>query len=175
MFFLVAAGFALLFSVMCFARHGTLNARNSHNEYDSGGAFFMVFAAVIVLIGFFVSAGAWVSQIHSLEMLTQHKNVGTIYARKADDLTREFGAYLADQYPQHEREVFEDISPDKVMLYFTKYPELKASATLTELVSRINQLKSDVYHQQVLAEQVATEIRVRNRNPWFFGFMIPSE
>ena len=171
MLFLALAGLVFLSAMLCFVA----KAMNPNSDWDEGGSFFSVVTVIVVMIGFIVSSLAWSSQINDFEDIERYRNVEDIYQTKAEVLTTEFAKYLAENYPEHERDIYDKISPDKVNLYFAKYPELRASETLVILVDRINQLQTDVYDQQISVEQILKNTRFRLRNPWFFTFMIPSE
>lgn len=119
------------------------------------------------------SARTW--QIEDFEAIKKTREIEDIYKEKAAALTAEFTKHLAEAYPDHEKGIFNKIGPDQVAIYFTKYPALKASETLLELVKRINELQSSVYNQRIEAEKLLAQTRIRLRSPWFFKFMIPKE
>ena len=131
-------------------------------------------AVIVIIFGFVVSGAAWSEQISDFENIKKFQKVEVIYRAKAEALTAEFAKHLADAYPNHEKGIYDKISPDKVNLYLAKYPELRASETLVALVGHINKLQSAVYDQQIQVEQALKNTRFRLRNPWYFGFMIPS-
>lgn len=174
MLFLVLAGFALIFATLCFARYSVLKKRGKKTDYDAGGIVFSVASLLIIILGFIVSGLAWRDQISDFEDIKKFRGVEVIYQAKAKVLTAEFVKHLAETYPEHEKDIYSKISPDKVYLYFAKYPELRTSDTLMVLVDRINQLQSDVYDQQIKVEQALKNTRFRLRNPWFYSFMIPT-
>lgn len=175
MLLLFIAGFIFLFAIICFARYYVLKIRGKKTDYDAGGIVISVVSLIVIFIGLIVSGAHWVDQISDLEDVRKFRNVEAIYQTKAEVLTVEFAKYLADTYPKHEKDIYDKISPDKVGMYFAKYPELRASETLVALVNRINELQSDVYDQEINVEQALKDIRSRSRNPWFFQFMIPTE
>ena len=170
MLFLIAAGFLVVLSVICFI----LYRKNPRSDWDDGGIASLIIAIIIFCLGLLSSGIGWAVQVDDIENIKKYQQVEVIYQKKANALTTEFAKHLADAYPKHEREIFEKISPDKVSWYFSKYPELRASETLLALVKEINKLQSDVYNQQITVEQVRQNIRFRLRNPWYFTFMIPS-
>ena len=131
-------------------------------------------AVIVIIFGFVVSGAAWSEQISDFENIKKFQKVEVIYRAKAEALTAEFAKHLADAYPNHEKNIYDKISPDKVSLYLAKYPELRASETLVALVGHINKLQSAVYDQQIQVEQALKNTRFRLRNPWFFTFMIPT-
>lgn len=170
--FLIILALSLMFiSALCFW--------NKHvkpsSEWDAGGVIFGFLAICLVAVSVFVTCIAYSTQLSNFEDVKKFKNIEAIYKEKADALTVEFANHLAATYPEHEKEIYSKISPDKVALYFAKYPELKASDTLIELVKRINHLQSDVYDQQIKAEYIQKDIRFRLRNPWIFYWFMPTE
>lgn len=175
MLLLIMAGFVFLFAVLCFVRHGILKARGKETDYDAGGVALIV-VAMLVILGAFVGSGVeWALQISDFENIKKFQQIEAIYQAKAEVLTAEFVKHLAETYPEHEKDIYDKISPDKVYLYFVKYPELRASETLVALVDRINKLQSDVYEQQINVAELLKNTRFRPRNPWIFSFMVPTE
>ena len=126
-------------------------------------------------MGLFASCIAWTDQISDFENVKKFQKIEAIYQKKANALTVEFAKHLAQTYPEHEKNIYEKISPDKVVMYFAKYPELRTSDTLVALVDHINKLQTDVYNQQIKTEEALKNTRYRLRNPWYLTFMIPSE
>lgn len=171
MLFLYTAGIVSCLAVLCFI----FKAVKPSSEWENGGFFFSFIAVALVIIGFLVSSIEWAEQISDFEDVKKFQKVEAIYQSKAEVLTAEFAKHLAETYPEHEKNIYDKISPDKVSMYFAKYPELRTSDTLVALVEHINKLQSDVYDQQIKAEQMLKNIRFRLRNPWFYTFMIPSE
>jgi len=113
------------------------------------------------------------NQKYDIQSLRMYDANAAIYKQKADNLTQQFAHYLAEVYPEHERDVFKSISPDKVSLYLAKYPDLRASATVTTLVDQIEKLNDDYYSQQLQREVTLREIRYRQQNPWIFSSFVP--
>lgn len=171
----IIAGFVLCFAALCFIRYGILKARDKETDYDAGGLIFIFIAMLIILVAFIVSGVEWMNQVSDFENIKKFRQIEAIYQAKAEMLTTEFVKHLAEIYPEHEKDIYDKISPDKVDLYFAKYPELRASETLVALVDRINNLQSDVYDQQINVAESFKNIRFRPRNPWIFSFMIPTE
>lgn len=175
MLFLGLAVFLFIFSIMCFARYFILKAREKRSDYDGCGAILLFFSLVLVATGFLVSGVEWANQISDFEDIKKFQKVEAIYQAKAEMLTTEFAKHLAETYPEHEKDIYDKISPDKVNMYFARYPELRTSETLVALVEHINKLQSDVYNQQINVEQLLKNTRFRRRNPWYYSFMIPTE
>jgi len=129
--------------------------------------------AILFFAGIIVQFNGRQDQVQDFENIKKAAKVENIYSEKASVLTAEFTKHLAEAYPSHEKDVFSKIGPEQVAIYFAKYPELKASETLLELVKNINALQSSVYGQRIEAEELLATTRTRLRDPWLFKFMIP--
>ena len=124
---------------------------------------------------FIVNANAYNDQIGDVESLKTFEQKEAILSEKAVNLTTQFANYLADAYPQHEKDLFKDMSPEKVSIYMVKYPEIRSSETMVKLVEEIGKLQNDVYHQRLARTDAEQRIRVRLRNPWLIHFWLPSQ
>ncbi|HRY62933.1 MAG TPA: hypothetical protein P5056_04160, partial [Candidatus Paceibacterota bacterium] len=114
-------------------------------------------------------------QLNNIETLQESQNVEKVLNQKAETLTVEFTRLLAEVYPQHEKDLFEKMTPDRVLALVIKYPEIKANTTVMELVTKIDQMRSAVYDQQILREKLKKDIRFNKRNPFLIQFFIPKE
>lgn len=126
-------------------------------------------------LGSIVTGICWYLQIRDLENIEKFTNCELIYKDKATELTAEFSKYLAQAYPEHEKAIFDSISPNDVEIYLVKYPELRSSDTILALTAEINQLQSDTYDQRLKKEEAKADIRIRLRNPWLMNFVIPDK
>lgn len=176
MLFLFFIVFCIIAGGLCFLRYRhLLQKRSKQTDYNIGSIAFIIIAIILAVASIATSGVAWQEQINDFENIKKFEKVGAIYHVKAEALTIEFSKHLAEEYPKHERDIYEKISPDQVGVYLVKYPELKTSETLMALVEQINKLQSDVYDQQVKSEEALQRTRVRLRNPWALRFMIPTE
>ncbi|MFC1756953.1 hypothetical protein ACFLZC_02250 [Patescibacteria group bacterium] len=180
MIFVVLTVILLILAALSFWRFSVLKARGREFKtgeihHDGIGYFFTFVTIVFFVVGLLASVEGYQCQVRDLEDIVKLKQIEVIYKTKAEALTAEFVKHLAKTYPEHEKDIYEKISPDKVTFYLAKYPELKASDTLITLVSRINELQTDVYNQQIMVEEKSRNIRVRLRSPWLFTFVIPTE
>ena len=92
-----------------------------------------------------------------------------IYKEKQRVLISEFTIYLADKYPDFEKEIFKLITDSKSDInVFLKYPELKSSETIMELVKQINNQSAATYNYKVELENEYAAIRFYNMNKWFY-------
>src|SRR3989339_724582 len=126
-----------------------------------------VLMGITALCGIFTQFNARLEQVQDFEQIKEAKGVEDILKEKAEVLTAEFVKHLAQAYPEHEKGIFEKIGPEKVAVYFAKYPELKASEVLLNLVDRINGLQSSVYNQRITVENLLAKTRTRLRDPWY--------
>jgi hypothetical protein len=168
--------------ILCMIIAGLSYLRCRHLEDDDlvtgwGCSFIASLVFVIALAGaHMITIGVnYYSQIDDIESVKRYTNVEKIYQEKADALTTQFASYLAEAYPKHEKDIFNQIKPEKIGLYMVKYPELQASATFVALVGQIGKLQSDKYEQRVKKEEALKDIRVRIRNPWVFTSWLPTE
>ncbi len=175
MLFLYGALIPLAFSAICFGWYLWHQKRGKNTDYNDGGTTFIVIAIIVGAIGFVITGTEYVSQASDFENIKKYQRIEKIYQAKAKTLTGEFVKYLAQAYPEHEKNIYDNISPEKVDLYFVKYPEIRASETLTTLVAQINKLQTDIYNQQIAVEQALKNTRLRLRNPWLFTSMLPTE
>jgi hypothetical protein len=96
------------------------------------------------------------------------KRVGLCMTKQAD-LLSEFKIYLADKYPELEKEIFKLITESQSDVHMIlSYPELKSSETLLKLVKQINKLAEEVYTGKSSLEFEYAEVRFYNKNMWFY-------
>jgi len=139
-----------------------------------------VFAAVNIILTFFcafflfiATVSGYSNQINDFYDLKKIDQLESMYKEKAEALTAQFASYLAEAYPEHERLIFDKISPDKVSLYFVKYPDLKSSETMTALVGEISKLQADYYQQKENRINKLRDVEYRPKSPWVIKFVIP--
>lgn len=147
-------------------------------RYEGG---LLAFCYVLLFVSFVpatlsvvATMGSYGSQVYDSEKIIQLRGTETVYEKRALELTKQFQTYLADAYPSHEREIFERISPENIDVYLAKFPEIRASETIIELVKQVRSMKDDMYAQQIEREKVLKEMRFRTRNPWIFYSFIPA-
>jgi hypothetical protein len=168
--------FILALAAFCLAMVGVYvlaNFYGSHKHTD-GIWTFSVFTALFLIGAIISTMVGYAHQISDFEELSRYKKIEVIYQDKCENLTNQFSALLAELYPSHERSVFENISPDGVDIYLVKYPELRASKTVLELVAQIRSLQDDVYQVRLAEATVSKRMRFRARNPWLVNCFIPN-
>lgn len=175
MFFIWLIVIFLVLSAVCFWRYKLLCNSGKHTDYDNGGTAFKVVSCILAAICLIVTGVAYVDQIEDFENIKKFKELELVYQAKADVLTVQFVKFLSQEYPAHEREIFKEIGPEKVLLYFAKYPDIQASKTLSELAGRISELQNDIYKQRIDTAEAKKNTRVRLRNPWLITYVMPTE
>lgn len=182
MIFLGLSVLLFVFGILAlvFGKTVTKEGKYTGRTYDEWGdlktlgGIATTFAVLFLLFGSLLPTGiAYVRQVEDIENVKRLTNLEGVYASQAEDITGKIKEYLAEQYPQHERAIFEGLSPDALLIYLARYPELKASATLVNLAENVKQLREKIYAQQVAKEGVLKDVRVRERNPWYLTFVLP--
>lgn len=137
--------------------------------------FYIILAGVIVggVISFIANAAIYYGQVEKIEKIEEAEARGNIFREKAKALTEEFKHWLGDKYPDAEKEIFKNLIPENVAMFAVRFPEIKSSETIEDLVSRINGLQNDVYDEKLNIEEYKREIRVNKRNPWVIRSLIP--
>jgi len=145
------------------------------------GLLIPVYEVHIIGIVILCTAGVWLfasfvnnlvcytEQLDRLENIrAQLKNL-LIYKDQQDTLIAEFRIYLADKYPDIEKEIFKLITDAKSdVQMILKYPEIKSSKTLLKLVDQIDELAKKVYTNKISLEYDFAKIRFYNNNKWFY-------
>jgi hypothetical protein len=148
-----------------------------HDRYDSSlfpaSVFFLFVAVVILVIAPFKTMFSYTFQIYDQQELIKIEECRVVYQQRADVLVKEFAGYLSVMYPEHERDIFNTISPKDVDVYFAKYPDLRSSETIVALVREISALRNAVYTQDILRAETLKNMRVRKVTPWNVRRFIP--
>ncbi len=175
MFLLYTAVVPVVFAVLLLAVYFTM-PRSNRNGNVSGFIVwmyvFLFFACVFVALSFVSTMDSYSEQISDIEDIRKFENITVIYEKRAEALTLEFKK-VAENYLGHEKAVFNNMSPNDVLLYMVKYPELKSSENIMQLVEQIRSMQDKVYEQRVEVEKKKKDIRYRLRNPWIFYWLIP--
>lgn len=133
--------------------------------------FFTLLITVIMLIVSLVNNS---HQRYDQEDLTKVSQFQEIYKKRTDNLTGQFVHYLAQIYPEYEKNIFEKITPNDLDIYLVKYPDLKASETIIQLVKQIRDLNDDIYQQELRRAEILRDMRFRTRNPWILQWLMPN-
>jgi len=105
-----------------------------------------------------------------VEKLKEKKEILTI---RANVLMAEFKQVLIDDYPEFEKEIFNNMSPD-VQLLLVTYPEIKNNLIASNYVEKIQEFLDDVYKKDLEIVNVNRDIKWRFINPWIFNSFMPT-
>lgn len=169
--FFVIAFFAL--SGLCLWRYRYLQKKDKNTGWNDGAQAAAWAGGIVLVVSFIATFCFYSGQVSDIENIQKYEQLEMIYDQKAKSLTAEFAKYLAETYPNFEKDIFKQISPEKVSLYVVKYPDLQSSKTLMTLVEQINQLQSDKYQQQINKAVVLKDMRFAVKNPWIYNSLIP--
>jgi len=131
-------------------------------------------AGFFLVLGFFVTCIAISDQVSTNVTIDKTYRVQEVLNRKANALIPQFRQVLAQEYPQYEKEIFEKISsPGAAEAFLVKYPEIKASVTITEFSKRLSKLREAVWDQKVYREDQIAEASYRKQSPWVLTVFVP--
>ena len=150
---------------------GYIRAEYKHNWIDSitaCGVFFGIFIIIITIANFATDS----SQLSDFEKLRTIDKQIELYQEKTEELTCTFTTLLAEQYPNHEKGIFKTISPEKIDLYFVKYPEIKSAQTFVDLANKIKEMNDELYSFRIKRTTISNKIRFNLVNPWVFKSFI---
>jgi len=133
------------------------------------GVVLSVICVVCLVISILTTRG---EQVDSFEEIRRLKNVRVINEIQANKLIDEFKLLLQKQYPEFERQIFQNISPKSLSMYMVQYPQLKSVEGIIVLVRSINELKAAVYDVDRSLEDVKKSIRYRLRSPWVITWFV---
>ena len=139
------------------------------------GGFMMIIMVLIIGLGVGRSLFASSSQRYDNENLVKISQFQEIYQKRAEALTAQFVHYLAEVYPQHEKDIFDKIKPENIDVYLAKYPEVKSSETIIQLATQIKSLQDDYYSQQLERATTLLDMRYRPKSPWIFQRVMPKD
>lgn len=181
MFFLILGIIFLVPSFFYWKKHRNEKKRDRYGgETESDAAVFswIIFPLSLLWIFIFViclNAGIYVSQVQDIEQITKYEANKVVYETRATDLTERLSILLETKYPDHERKIFENLTPDNAELVFVAYPQLRAIEGFSKLADQIKGLRDRIYAQDVKIEEKRRAIRVRGRNIFYLTFLLPKE
>lgn len=130
--------------------------------------FFFIFVVIVNAVGY-------TNQINDIEQIEKIEANKVIFEVRANDLTERLSVLLETKYPEHERAIFENLTPDNAELVFVAYPQLRAIEGFTKLADQIKGLRDKIYAQDVKITEHEKEIRVRDRSIFLLTWLLPSE
>ncbi len=154
--------------------------RKTDDDKDYNGIFMvwvyaMVFATLVpAVVSVTQTMKSYSAHLSDIEDLAKFVDIENVYTKRAESLTAEF-TVLVNQYLGHEKATFDNMSPEDISVLLVRFPELKASKTILELVAQIRSMQDDVYAQQVERAEISKNIRFRTRNPWILHSFLPKE
>jgi len=175
MFTLCSGVFLVILGVLFWRRYAFLKKnKDKETNYNAGAWILSIIGIIILILSVFFTMLYYSGQKSDYETLRKLKKCEAIYADKANSLTAQFKAYLAETYPQHERDIFDKVALNKPEVYLVKYPELRTIEGFMGLVGEIGKLQTDRYNQQIERERVLKNMRFAIKNPWIFYWWIPT-
>ena len=148
--------------------------KNKETDYDVGAWVLFVVGIIMLMLSIIFTMFSYSGQKDDYETLRKLKRYEAIYTNKANAMTIQFKAYLAEAYPQHEKDIFNKVTLNKPEIYLVTYPELRSVEGFIVLVGEIGKLQTDRYSQQLKREQVLKNMRFATKNPWIFYWWIPT-
>ena len=151
--------------------------RTCTDALEIGGGVSTTILGIICVVLIFVTGIEYYAQIKAPFEFDQLNEQEQIYQNKADVVLEELKSYLASAYPEHEREVFENLSRNNanevIDVYFVKYPELKANETFMSLARSTQEMRGKIYEVQLQKAELKKSVRFRPHNPWILNWFIP--
>ena len=134
---------------------------------------FQVITAVIFVIFFCVSV------FYNMTWFREAKRIGNnierlkkeVVLREAihKELSEYYKKYLAEEYPQLERDVFLKIAesqPKELVSLLQTYPELKTSVVLKDMITQTTELVEKIYHKKQKTEEQIECLENIKCDPW---------
>lgn len=135
------------------------------------GKTLLYIATVFTMISVFVNFANYGKQIESFEKAREiHQRIDILQERYWE-LYAVFNKHLAQEYPEIEKEIFSQISPEKapnLKFILINYPQIKSSSTLMKLVDETKMIANSMYDERINAQALYTEIRYRKESPWIY-------
>jgi len=161
-----------MFNLICVfivALIGGVGLLFSIEEVNIAGIVILCISGVWLFVSFLNNLVCYTSQIEKFEDIRGSLKKLDITKEKQTHLMSEFKLYLADKYPELEKEIFHLITESKSDIHvILNYPELKSSETLLSLVDQINKLANEVYSYKYSLESEYSKVRFYNLNMWFY-------
>jgi len=133
------------------------------------GYVFFVVSGVWMIASFFNNLSKYNVMLEKFEDVRASLKNLDITIEKRNVLLSEFKLYLADKYPEHEKEIFKLITETNTDVHvILKYPEIKSSETIMELVQLIEQSNREVYDYKYSLERDYAKIRFYKNNLWYY-------
>jgi len=126
-----------------------------------GGILTCIFLAVQMI--------KYCGHVDDIETIDKCQADRVVYEEKADKLIKQFELYLGKSYPKHEKALFDQMTPEQVVAYALKYPEIRSSETMSKLCDEINHLTTQIYNCDISINHIKRDLTVRQRTMFLFG------
>lgn len=171
---MVVLAFVIL-GVVWFLTALMLDVKKIGRRMDWSGG--MVGAGIVTVISFaifiVVNSVGYLYQVYGIEDYTATQHKIKMYEEKTDLLTLKFNQILAEKYPEHEKKLFDGMTPESVEILLVKYPEIRASETSIELVNQLLRLNNEIYREKEHLIDLVRDANYRRQNGWYMRFIIP--
>lgn len=164
-------------SLVCLKRYRRLLIEKKCKYGDTGSGFgcglvWFIVSFIIAFIFFLAfSINNTIDHKNDYNNLRRIESNKKIFNNKYQAVGTELKSEL-NKYPLHEKDIFDKISPDKVNLYFVKYPELKSVESITLLAQQLASLQSRIYDTDLEYNNVVLIIKKRQENKWWYCFWL---
>lgn len=155
-------------AVMCFLINATYNI-----------SFFLVAGWLCIgCIVLFFCASIIITLFEITDQLERFEGVREsiqkeLILREKRGLLMEIFKENINHYITLEENIFKSLIPEKIEIFLTKYPELKSSEVIKNLVSKIETSQQTVFTEMVERNKIIKKIWVTKNSPWIFKKYIP--
>ena len=146
---------------------------NSNTDWTPGIIISGVLSIVMLCIIIITNICGYINQLYDIESYSATQKKITLYEEKTKLLTIKFSQILEKEYPEHEKNLFESMTPDNIDVLLVSYPEIKSSKTSIELVNQLLNLNNEIYQQKESLIELNKDIDFRSRNKLFIQWVIP--
>lgn len=141
---------------------------------------FLIGIVALLVIFMVVNYAFRSEQVSDLSRIDTHREKIEIYKKQKEELLPEFRKYLAEVYPQIEKDLFASMSPSKesdLRIYMTKYPEINSNQTITRLVDALSRCSNNIVRQEEEISDInaRTNARYLNAKVWTLPGVVKKE
>ena len=141
---------------------------------------FLIGIVVLLVIFMVVNYTFRSGQVWDLSQIDTHREKIELYKKQREELIPEFRKYLAEVYPQIEKDLFASMSPSKesdLRIYMAKYPEIQSNQTINRLVDELSRCSNKIIAQE---EEIAninarTKARYLDAKVWTVPGVVKKE
>ena len=81
---------------------------------------------------------------------------------------------LVEQYPQHEKDIFQLITAHDIQWLWTRYPEMRAAETMQNYVNQLNAYTQWWQEQRQKQLELIAKTESRKNTPWAIKSIVPT-